>query len=188
MKANGFINYVRLGVLSTLLLVSPNLLCQGTCMYLDGIEGIGGEQEACDPPYFPITSVSFSLVRDINSPTGSSQERNASAPKFSGVVVTRVSDVNTPLLFESAAVGKGVIAEINYFGHPCNPTYPYQRISLDNALVSEFNSTSEEGGRPHEQISLNFTLICLFATEFNDRCETGPEIGACYDISLGKRK
>ena len=118
----------------------------------------GNVTEAEHTNWIEINSLQWGVGRGISTPTGSAQNREASSPSVSEVVITKEMDgSSTGLFLESVKGTKGTEVKIDLV-QTGDPSRTFTRYTLTNALVSGY-SVSSGGDRPSESISLNFTKI-----------------------------
>ena len=111
------------------------------------------------PPYrswIELQSLQWGAGRNISSPTGASASRESSQPSVTEIVVTKVTDnVSSPLLFQEAVIGEGVVAVIDFVR---NDGSVYLRVTMSNAMIGGYSVLSG-GDKPMESLSLNFQKI-----------------------------
>ena len=111
------------------------------------------------PPYrswIELQSLQWGAGRNISSPTGASASRESSQPSLTEVVVNKVTDnVSSPLLFQEAAIGEGVVAVIDFVR---NDGSVYLRVTMSNTMIGAY-SVSSGGDKPMESLSLNFKEV-----------------------------
>lgn len=125
-------------------------------LQLDGIQGDATHQ--AHQGWTDISSISWSLQREMNTLVGASQNREGKQPSVGHVTLTKTSDRSTPKLITEAAAGQaGKIAKIHLVttGSPGNT---YLEFTLSNVLFSSYTIGSK-GDRPSESITLDFTKI-----------------------------
>jgi len=136
--------------------------------------------------WISINSFQWGVGRGISTPTGSSQNREASEPSVSEVVVTKDLDSASLLLLQEATTGKdGVLVEVD-FCTTDNEGSPYLVVKLENTLISGF-STSSGGDRPSESLTLNFTKIDVQETGGNLKNGAGNPVKVSYDIAKASK-
>ena len=130
-------------------------------------------------------SLQLNVSRVITTSTGSSQERESSAPSVSEVTVTKVMDKSTPALFTEACVGRSKLVKIDLV-QTGEQLVTYMSYELENSLISGY-AVSTDGDRPTESVSFNFTKIVMTYTPYDKEHNPGSPIPAGYDIRLGKK-
>lgn len=135
--------------------------------------------------WIEVHSFQFGSGRGIVTPTGRAANREASAPSVSEVVVTKVMDKASPLLFEQGLVGmtgKQVQVVITRTGKEMEQLCSYK---FEDTLVSSY-SVSSGGDAPTESISLNFVK---FEYKYMGSDAAGASASAmtvAYDIGAAK--
>jgi type VI secretion system secreted protein Hcp len=136
--------------------------------------------------WISINSFQFGTGRGISTAVGAANNREASEPSLSEVVVTKDLDASSLMLFQEATTGKdGKDVEID-FCTTDNEGAPYLVIKLTNCLISGF-STSSGGDRPSESITLNFTKIDINETGGNLKNGAGNPIKVSYDLAKASK-
>lgn len=139
-----------------------------------------------DKGWIAIESVQFGASRNIRTPVGASSTREASAPSISEIIVTKVLDSASALLFQEALIGKGGKVEIHLTATHAEKLENYLEITLTNVLISNYNASSG-GDRPMESLSMNFTKIEMKYTPYDDAHKAGTPTSATYDTTLGTK-
>ena len=118
----------------------------------------------------PISSLQWGEGRGISSPVGGPRE--ASAPSFSEVVITKMMDSASPQLAMLAANGDGTATCVITIKHSTTGLALYT-LTLEKVYISGY-SASSGGGVPSESLSLNYTKITWVYQNMDD---TGKAIG-----------
>ena len=129
-------------------------------MQYAGITGDSTKGPACSG--IELNSFQWGVGRGISSPTGSSADRESSAPSVSEIVVTKSTDSSSPKLLYASLIGTKGSAHIDFCktGSTDQNMVPYLSFDLTNTMISGF-SISSGGDRPSESISLNFAKITM---------------------------
>lgn len=152
-------------------------------MKFDGVDGdvtAEGHEKWID-----CGSLQWGVGRSIRTPTGSSQEREASAPQVSEVTITKSMDAASAKLFAESVAGKSKTIKIDLV-KTGDTLENYMQYELTDALISSY-SISSGGDRPMESISFNFTKIQMKYTPYDNKHQPQSPIPAGYDVSLGKK-
>jgi type VI secretion system secreted protein Hcp len=152
-------------------------------LHMEGLEG--DVTAAGHEGWIECESLQWGVGRSISTPTGSSQERESSAPSISEVSVVKNMDKCTPKLFEQACVGTSKLVKIDLV-QTGEQLDTYMSYELENSLISGY-SVSSGGDRPSESVSLNFTKLVMKYTPYDNKHNPGSPIPAGYDVSLGKK-
>jgi type VI secretion system secreted protein Hcp len=154
-------------------------------IYLN-IDGIEGDVTAeGHEGWIECSSMQWGVGRGIQTTTGSSRERESSAPTVSEVTVTTAMNKATPLLFTEACVGKSKPVKIDLV-QTGEALETYMSYELGDALISGY-SMSTSGDRPSESVSFNFTKIEMKYTPYDNKHQAQAPVPAGYDISIGKK-
>jgi type VI secretion system secreted protein Hcp len=149
----------------------------------DGVKG--DVTSAGHEDWIEVSSMQWGVGRGIHTPTGSSQERESSAPSISEVTCTLMMGKSTPALFTEACVGIGKTVKIDLV-QTGSKMQTYMSYTLTETLISGY-SMSSGGDRPSESVSFNFTKIEMKYTPYDNTNEPGSPIPAGYNISTGAK-
>ncbi len=156
-------------------------------IYLNYKDGAvkGDVTESNHKNWIELSSFRWGVGRGISSPTGASADRESSAPSISEIVVTKVQDVSSVGLLTEAFQGDGVKAQIDFCRTNKDQMDVYLTIELENVMISGF-TTSSEGDRPTENISLNFTKIMTKGTQMKQDGSAAEPANISYDLSTAQ--
>lgn len=149
-------------------------------MHYDGIDGnvtAKGYEK-----WIEVQSFQFGSGRGISTPTGGSENREASAPSVSEVVVTKLMDKASPKLFEESLIGKdGKIVKIvmTRTGKELAELCLYK---FEEVLVSGYSVSSGGDGAPSESLSLNFVKFEYSYTGSDVAGKDASKMKVAYDI------
>lgn len=151
------------------------------------IEGVKGNVTAeGHKEWIAVTSFQFGVGRAVGSPTGGAKDREASAPNFSEIVVTKEMEQSSPYLFSESLLGKGKKVKIHLCRTSAGNLETYAEYELENTLISAY-SASSGGDRPSESVSLNYTKIVFkYIPWKEDHAKDAPH-PAGYDLVLAKK-
>lgn len=152
-------------------------------LHVDGLEG--DVTAAGHESWIECDSMQWGVGRAISTPTGSSQERESTAPSVSEVTIVKSMDKCTPKLFEQACVGTSKLVKIDLVQTGAQLD-TYMSYTLSNSLISGY-SVSSGGDRPAETVSFNFTKLEMKYTPYDNEHNPGSPIPAGYDVSAGKK-
>ncbi len=136
-------------------------------MKYDGIDG--SVTSSAHIKWIELESCQVGVHRNVvGTRSGSSANRDASAPSVSDIVITKIQDNATNKLFQASLWGEGKKVKIDFVRTEKNQLVPYMQFELENTLIASF-STSGHGGegtqRPMESLALNFTKMTVINTE-----------------------
>ena len=149
-------------------------------MHYDGIDGnvtAKGYEK-----WIEVQSFQFGSGRGISTPTGGSENREASAPSVSEVVVTKLMDKASPKLFEESLIGKdGKIVKIvmTRTGKELAELCLYK---FEEVLVSGYSVSSGGDGAPMESLSINFVKFEYSYTGSDVAGKDASKMKVAYDI------
>jgi type VI secretion system secreted protein Hcp len=98
----------------------------------------------------------------ITNPTGTGGNREGSAPAVNEIVITKMQDDVSTLLFQEAFKGKGKKVTIDFVKTEKGKEVTYMSIELEDVLISNYSVSGHGGdahGRPAESLSLSSTKI-----------------------------
>ena len=133
-----------------------------------------------------VNKFTFGIGRGISSPTGGSDDREASAPSVSEIVVEKPMDVSTVAWMEAALWGEGVDCTIDFVKTDKDKLETYAQYKLTNTMVSGYSADSK-GDRPTETLTLNFTKFEFVFTQMGAAGAAGDAPRTGYDIGLAKK-
>jgi type VI secretion system secreted protein Hcp len=143
----------------------------------------GDVTEAGHPKWIELDSVQFGVSRGISSPVGGVNDRESTAPTVSEVVVTKVTDQATVQILSEALQGEGQKVVIDLCKTDAGKLEVYLTYTLTNCMISGYSSSSN-GDRPHESISLNFTKVELKNLTMGADAKAGNPESVTYDLGL----
>jgi type VI secretion system secreted protein Hcp len=142
---------------------------------------VGDVTEAGHKGWIEVSSFTWSLSRNITSPTGAAADREATSPFFSELTLGKTEDKSSALLLQEALQGKGQYVTIEFVRTYMDRQSVYLSVILQNTLVSGF-STATSGERPSESVTLNFGKIEYRFTPGTDLNSTGDPQTVGYDL------
>jgi type VI secretion system secreted protein Hcp len=127
-----------------------------------------------------INSLNFGVGRSITAGT----TREASAPSFSEISVTKIMDIASTKLLMASVAGKSLTEDvvISMVRVDRDKLFTYCKITLSSLLVSSY-AASSGGDRPLESLSLNFAKIKV---EYFDPDVLTQPTPFSWDLALGK--
>jgi type VI secretion system secreted protein Hcp len=148
----------------------------------------GDVTESGHTDWIELNSLQWGVGRGVSSPTGSSADRESTAPSISEVVVTKANDLASAGLLSEALQGdgsNGKSVEIDMVRTDKGKLTVYQKITLTDVIISGF-STSSGGDRPSESLSLNFVKIAVTDTQMKPDGTAGSPATTTYDLAQAK--
>lgn len=135
-------------------------------IYLD-YEGIKGDVTASRyKDLITVNKLSFGVIRDITSYTGTSMDREASATKMKELKITKLQDKASTDLFREATIGKGKKA-VFYITRQGEEIEEIMKIELKDAMISNYRFAAA-GSRPQEALTLSYTEMTMTVTPTDD--------------------
>ena len=139
-----------------------------------------------DKGWIEVGSMQFGVGRGISTPVGMSSKREASAPSVSEIVLTKLMDSTSPLIFQEALRGAACNAQVDLVETHEEQLETYLSLTLTNCLVSSYSSSSG-GDRPSESFALNFTKVEYKYTPFDDKHKAGSPGAVTYDLTTASK-
>lgn len=132
--------------------------------------------------WIELRSFQWGVGRGVSSPrdpsSGGSANRESSRPSVSEIVITKRTDVASPLFSQAALHDRGDKCEFHFDKANTSNAQPYMTILLENVMISHY-SLSSGGDRPVESLTLNFTKI-----EYKNNVQTGTGGHTTSDKSI----
>jgi type VI secretion system secreted protein Hcp len=154
-------------------------------MKYDGVTG--GVTESSHTGWIELNSFSWGLGRAIRTVVGSTDDREASAPRVNEVTVTKDNDVASINLMQEALTGFGKTAQIDFARTAKGQLDVYLTLTLTNTMISGYSHSSNGGdGRPAESLSLNFSKFEYKYTEMETDASPGTSSTVGYDLGTAK--
>lgn len=135
--------------------------------------------------WIEVNSFQWGVGRGISSPTGSSEDRESSAPSVSEITITKEEDNASVKLLTEAYSGTGQTVTFDFCRTNQGALDVYLKFTLTNAMVSGY-SISSGGDRPTESISINFTKVEFQATGMAAAGAAGTPSSITYDLAQAK--
>lgn len=153
-------------------------------MKYDGVTG--NVTESGHTGWIELQSCNWGLGRSIATAVGASDDREASMPSVSEVIVTKECDVASTNLLQEALTGFGKTVQID-FTRTAKTTDTYLTLTLTNAMISSHSHSHNGGdGRPIESVSLNFTKFEYKFIQMDTDASPGSTATAGYDLSTAQ--
>jgi type VI secretion system secreted protein Hcp len=159
-------------------------------LQLPGVTGDSTSKAA--PKSIELTSVSHGVTMPMSdtSPGGSSAKTPTGVSRHSDVMLSRIYDSSSPDLHVACA--KGNIypkATIRFYANDdVGNTAEVYSIELENVLISSVQLSGNAGGKPTEQIALNFTKITWTYTKRSIGSPMTAKGKAVAGFDIGKNK
>jgi len=128
-----------------------------------------------------VNSFQFGVGRGISSPTGGSDDREATAPSVSEVTISKPMDKSSVSWLEEALWGEGKEVTIDFVKTDKDKLETYAQYILSDTMVSGY-SVSSGGDRPSETLSLSFAKFVFAYTAMGSKNEAGESPKTGYDI------
>ena len=139
--------------------------------------------------WIELNSMQWGVGRGVSSPTGSSADRESSAPSVSEITVTKDNDTSSDGILTEAFTGdgggNGAAVTIDLCRTQSGQLVVFQSVVVNNVIISGY-STSSGGDRPSESLSLNFTKIAVTNTPMKPDGTTGSPSTTTYDLAQAK--
>jgi type VI secretion system secreted protein Hcp len=152
------------------------------------VEGVKGDvKSAGHKGWIQLDKFDWAVSRQIGSPKSAGSDREGQAPEIEEAHIAKINDVASPGLLRLALWGKGKKVEIHFTrtGAP-ESELPYLKYELEEVLFSDYR-VSAVGGRPMEELNLNFTkLTCTNIHSNSNLMDLSPDrVSYCAPSSVG---
>jgi type VI secretion system secreted protein Hcp len=137
--------------------------------------------------WIEVNSFQWGVGRGIGSPTGSTKDRESSAPSISEIVVTKHLDSSSIGLLQEALTGEGKKVTLEFCKTDKDQLVKYLGFELENTLIAGY-SQSSGGDRPSESISLNFTKVTMTESGSDATGASGQPASVIYDLAKASTK
>lgn len=135
--------------------------------------------------WIELNSLQWGLGRGVSSPTGSSENRESSAPSVSEITTTKNYDKATIKLlqdaFEGTGAGDGATVQIDFVRTTKGKLDVYLSYELTDVIISGY-SISSGGDTPSESLSFNFVKIKTTVTPMQADGTPGNASSVTYDL------
>ena len=149
----------------------------------------GDVTESGHATWIELGSLQWGVGRGVGSSTGSSEDRESTAPSVSEVTITKDFDKASLKLLGEAYQGTGdgdaTTVQIDFVRTNKGKLDVYSTITLSNVIVSGY-SLSSGGDRPTESISLNFVKIETKMTPMKPDGTPDNPVTLTYDLGQAK--
>lgn len=152
------------------------------------VDGIAGSTTSVGfDGWITVDTVQWGSSRPITS-SGEVGQRAKSAVAMSEVVVGKRADKSSGPLWQEhlkAGTSDGKTVEFQWLVTGSTGSLKtFQKMKLENALISSFSTSSEATDRAHEMISFNFTKIeCTYYDMEQTGTATSKPFVASYNLS-----
>ena len=124
--------------------------------------GVEGTAKGCHKGWIELESVVLGVNRHVTSSTAAGDNREASAPPVSEIVVSKAQDIASTNLYRQSAHGMGQKVIIDFVATDSKNGVPYMSLELENVLITN-HSISGHGGTsnsvPMETMTLSATKM-----------------------------
>ena len=149
----------------------------------------GDVTESGHATWIELNSFQWGVGRGVSSPTGSSEDRESSAPSVSEITVTKEFDKASVKLLTEAYQGTGAgdaaTVQIDFVRTNKGKLDVYSTFILSNVIISGY-SLSSGGDRPSESLSLNFVKIETKVTPMKPDGTADNAVTITYDLGQAK--
>jgi type VI secretion system secreted protein Hcp len=134
--------------------------------------------------WIELDSFQLGVGRSISSPVGGANDREATAPSVSEIMVSKVTDCSTLKLLGEALEGEGKTVQIDFCRTNQGKLDVYLSYTLTNCMISGHSFVSNGDDRPHENVSLSFTKIEYKNVAGGPANADGSPETVTYDLAL----
>lgn len=125
-------------------------------------------------------TVSFEVSKAVSKGGGSETGGKAT---FGDLIVTKDSDIASPLIFLQTASGRHLNEVLILFSKTIvGEERIFTEIELENVIFSKFKTTGEGGDDALETVSLVYRMICIRTRAWEPDGSVGPDVEGCWDV------
>ncbi|MBI4893671.1 MAG: type VI secretion system tube protein Hcp [Acidobacteria bacterium] len=151
-------------------------------MYIESIKGEA--QDAKYHDHIELESFSFGANNPSRANLGTGQA--GGKPTCNDFVITKYTDLSTPLIFQLCAQGKHITKAyvvMNRAGAKSGELEEFLRLDFDELIVSSYRTGGgmADGGTPSETISFNFAKVHVIYNIVQNGEKKG-HLAAGYDV------
>lgn len=153
------------------------------------IEGIKGEsQDDKHKDWIEITSAHWGVVQPKSATASTAGGHTTARAELSDIVVTKLADLSSPILFQICASGKTIPkAKLEFMradgnGNPIK----YFEVELENILIGSVTPTIDPGETLHESVSLKFSKMKCKYTQQKIGGGSGGNTAGGWDLAANK--
>lgn len=128
-------------------------------LHIDGIKGESTDLK--HQGWIEVTDVQFGVTQPRSATASTGGGHTAERAEMSDIVFTKVSDISSPILFQTCAMGKTIPkAKIEFMRADGNgEAIKYFEIELENVLIGQVRPDQGPDNLLYETVSLKFSKI-----------------------------
>lgn len=126
------------------------------------IDGIKGEsQDSAHQGWIECTSIHFGVLQPRSATSSTAGGHTAERAEVQDITVSKVTDISTPVLLQTCAMGKTLPKAKFEFMRADGDGKPvkYFEIELENLIIGAINPGLEDGGILSEHVSLKASRV-----------------------------
>jgi type VI secretion system secreted protein Hcp len=156
-------------------------------LQIDGIKGESSDTTHKD--WIECKSVSFEVLQPRSATASSAGGHTAERCEHKDIVVTKLSDLATPLLLEQCSMGKTIPkAKFDFMRADADgKRVTYFNIELENVLISDVAPHVSEGDIMSESLSIKYSKVKWKYVQQKISGGTGGNTAGGWDLSANKK-
>ncbi|WP_444993955.1 Hcp family type VI secretion system effector [Aliikangiella sp. IMCC44359] len=138
--------------------------------------------------YIVLTSCNIGMSRGISMTAGDMSNREATRPSITEISCSKEADSSVIALFKEAVSGDaGETCEIVFVRTGADKIEEYQKIEIENTLVSSYSISANGDDTPVEHFTLSFSKILVSYSNTDATLGGGSQQRAGYDVEKGTK-
>lgn len=153
------------------------------------IEGIKGESaDSRHQGWIEVTDVQFGVTQPRSATASTGGGHTAERAELSDMTFTKLSDISSPILFQTCAMGKTIPkAKIEFMRADGNGTpIKYFEIELENVLIGQVRPDQGPDNMLYETVQLKYSKIKLKYTQQKIGGGVGGNTTGGWDLAANK--
>jgi type VI protein secretion system component Hcp len=151
----------------------------------------GDVTEASHEKWVAIKEVEFSIEREVRAVVGRTVDRNTEVPKISAFKFKKNVDMASFAIFQNALFGVAATKVVIDFTRQLDDgtTLIWRSFTLNNVIVSKYDSTATDQEHPTENFEMSFTMFTQMYTAYSSDGKTvlsGPSV-AGFNLLTAKK-
>ena len=154
------------------------------------IDGIKGESTDIDhKDYIECLSVGFGVLQPRSATASSAGGHTAERCEHQDIVVTKLTDIATPLLLEQCSMGKTIPkAKFDFMRADADgKRVKYFSIELENILISSVTPHVAQGNIMTESLSIKYSKVKWLYVRQNIKGGTSGNTAGGWDLSTNQK-
>jgi len=155
-------------------------------LQIDGIKGESQDDKHRD--WIECKSVAWDVKQPKSATASTGGGHTAERVEMSDIMITKLADLSTPLLFQTCAAGKTIPKAVFHFmrADGQGQRVKYLEMQLTNVLIGSVSPAVSEGEFMHENVGLKFSAIKTMYTQQKIDGGAGGNTSGGWDLASNK--